>query len=326
MSDDAVRQTPDPVVGDATFDAYYFKHCCGVPYQRDDRWMRFFGEIADQIVSGIQPRRVLDAGCAMGLLVEALRVRGVDAYGVDLSSYAIANVPDPIKPFCTHGSIADEFADRYDLIVSIEVIEHMPAREAEQAIANICRHTDDVLFSSTPLDHREPSHVNVQPPEHWAELFARQGFYRDIDFDASFITAWAARFRRSSEPIHRLVRSYERRAWALTFDSKEARSFATDVQRQLAETSERLSAAEDKLAEAEAKRVEAEAKRAEAEAMRAETEAKRVETDAKREQELFYVRSQLAAALDRIKNMERSAFWKVRRVWTTVAGWAGRQS
>lgn len=27
------------------------------------------------------------------------------------------------------------------------------------------------------------SHINVQPPEYWAQLFARQGFFRDVDFD-----------------------------------------------------------------------------------------------------------------------------------------------
>jgi SAM-dependent methyltransferase len=315
MSDDAGRPSPGPTVGDATFDAYYFKHCCGAPYQRDERWMRFFGGIADQIVSGIQPKRVLDAGCALGLLVEALRTRGVDAHGVDLSSYAIANVAEPIKPFCTHGSIADDFADRYDLIVSIEVVEHMPARDAEKAVANICRHADDVLFSSSPVDYREPSHVNVQPPEHWAELFAREGFYRDIDYDASFITPWAVRFRRSSEPLPRIVRSYERRAWALTFAATEARSFATQVQRQLAEALERLSAAEEKHAEAVSRQLETERERGAAEAKRIQTEG-----------ELAHVRSQLAHAIETITHMERSLFWKARRVWTTVARWAGRSN
>ena len=111
---------------------------------------------------------------------------------------------------CEQGSIADEFGTTYDLIVCIEVVEHMPAQEAEAAIANFCRHAGDVLFSSSPLDYGETTHVNVRPPEYWAEQFARQGFIRDVDFDASFITPWAVRFRRSAEPIHRIVAGYER--------------------------------------------------------------------------------------------------------------------
>ena len=116
-----------------------------------------------------------------------------------------ASVHESIRPFCRQGSIADPIEERFDLIVSIEVLEHMPIREAETAIQNFCASTDDVLFSSSPFDFREPTHVNVHGPEYWAEQFARHQFYRDVDFDASFITPWAARFRRRSEPFHRIV-------------------------------------------------------------------------------------------------------------------------
>ncbi len=307
MSDEPGRAGLGPSVGDATFDSYYFAHSCGVPYRRDEHWTRFFGEIADHIVNRIQPRRVLDAGCALGLLVEALRDRGVDADGIDLSSYAIANVSESTKPFCRRGSIADEFAERYDLIVSIEVVEHMPVREGEKAIANMCRHADDVLLSSSPLDHREPSHVNVQPPEYWAELFAREGFYRDVDFDASFITPWAVRFRRSTEPVPRIIRGYERRFWTLLEESRGARGFSMDVQRQLAQTSEELSAAEGRLVQAQGRTVHAESSLVQAEGKLVQAEG-----------ELAHVRDQLAHARETIQNMERSAFWRARRLWTWI--------
>ena len=128
----------------------------------------------------------------------------------------------------------------------------MTAREGEAAIANICRHTDDVLFSSSPSDHREPSHVNVQPPEYWAEQFARHGFYRDVDFDASFLTAWAVRFRRSREPLPRIIRNYERQFAALAAARNEARSFSVEGQRELARVEQRAAALEAERNEARA--------------------------------------------------------------------------
>lgn len=244
MDESLSRATGAPAVGDESFDAYYFANCCGLPYRRDDHWLGFFGRIAERIAADIGPRRVLDAGCALGLLVETLRAQGIDAEGIDLSSYAIAHVHEPIRPFCRLGSIATELSRQYDLIVSIEVLEHMPARDGEAAIANFCRHTDDVVFSSTPSDHREPSHVNVQPAEYWAEQFARHGFYRDVDFDASFITSWAVRFRRSREPLPRIVRDYERQYAALAAARNDARAFSIDVQRDLAQARERVTALE----------------------------------------------------------------------------------
>jgi GT2 family glycosyltransferase len=202
------------------YDAYYYEHGCGSqPYQRNPGWLQVFGAFAEHIARDIHPASVLDAGCAMGFLVETLRLRGIEAWGIDISEYAISNVHPDIQPYCKIGSVTepppDSFPQRYDLIVCIEILEHLEPRQAEQAVANLCQHAEDILFSSTPFDHREVSHINVQPPEYWAELFARHGFFRDLDFDASFITPWAARFRKTNAPSNRVVLGYERRLFRL---------------------------------------------------------------------------------------------------------------
>jgi SAM-dependent methyltransferase len=214
--------------------------------------------MADRIVSDIGPGSVLDAGCAMGFLVEKLRERGVEAFGVDISEYAIGQAHPDIRPYCWVGSAAAPLPRRYDLIVSIEVLEHMPQDEAERALANVCQYTDDILFSSTPLDYKEASHLNVHSPEYWATLFARQGFFRDVDFDAAFITPWAARFRRRNDPAPRLISDYERRFWLLWKENTDLRSLALDMRAELAGRAPRLAelertaaALEDQLADKE---------------------------------------------------------------------------
>lgn len=222
------------------YGAYYFAHCCGRPYERSREWLNFFGSIADHIVRKICPRTVLDVGCGMGFLVEALRDRGVEAYGLDISEYAIAQVREDIRPYCWVASIVEELPQCYDLIVCIEVLEHIDPCEVERAIANICAHTEDILFSSTPFDYREPTHVNVQPPEYWAELFARHSFYRDVDFDASFITPWAMRLRWQKEPVHRLVRQYERKYWALWKECVDLRAALLEAHNQLAKQEQEI--------------------------------------------------------------------------------------
>ncbi|WP_165774581.1 glycosyltransferase [Candidatus Viridilinea mediisalina] len=207
------------------FDAHYYATGCGaIPYARNEAWMALFNTVATGIVTKIAPTSVLDAGCAIGLLVEQLRGRGVDAEGVDISTYAISQVHEQVRPFVRVGSVAEPFARHYDLIVCIEVLEHMPRAEAERAVANFCAHSADILFSSSPDDYQETTHFNVNPPEYWAEIFAQHGFFRDVDFDASFITPWAVRFRRRSEPCARIVRDYER---SLKERLKEARDLRT---------------------------------------------------------------------------------------------------
>jgi SAM-dependent methyltransferase len=217
------------------YDAYYFAHGCGEPYQRSEVWLNLFNAFAERIVRDIQPGSVLDAGCAMGFLVEALRNKGIEAWGVDISEFAIGKVAPDVKEYCWTGSVTEPFPRRYDLIVSIEVLEHLPKEESERAVGNLCRYSDDILFSSTPNDYKEVSHFNVQPPEYWAELFAQDGFYRDVDFDGSFITPWTVRFRKVDEPLHRIVRNYERKYWLLWKENTDLRNLTLEMREDLSD-------------------------------------------------------------------------------------------
>ena len=222
------------------FNAYYYAHGCGSPYERSPGFLAFFEMVADRIVRDINPTSVLDAGCAMGFLVESLRRRGVEAYGIDISDYAIQQVHPDIQPYCQVGSIVEPFSRRYDLIVSIEVLEHMPKTDAEKALANFCRFSDDILFSSTPYDYRELTHFNVQPPEVWAELYGREVFFRDVNFDASFITPWAARFRKRKEPIHVIVREYEQKFAQLWKENADLRSLLNEMRHQAMQSDQNI--------------------------------------------------------------------------------------
>ena len=203
-----------PPLTDSDFDEDYYAHHVGRPYRKDEVWLRFFRPIADLIVSAIGPRRVLDAGCGPGLLVELLRQRGVEAYGCDISSYAIAHVPEAVRPYCWQASVRDELTETYDLIICQEVFPHVSPSDADDAIGNFCRHTGDVLFSSPlSVDRSVPRHVNFSTAGHFAGEFARHGFVRDLTFDASVITPWATRFRRTSMTPADIVAAYEDRCW-----------------------------------------------------------------------------------------------------------------
>jgi len=232
-----------------TYDRYYYANYFGpttsMEYERTEHWLHFFGSIAERIASDIGPRSALDAGCAMGMLVESLRDRRVDAYGIDISTFALERVREDIKPYCSRASVIDPFSRRYDLITCIETLEHLAPLDAERAVANICSYTDDVLFSSTPSHFKEVTHLNVRPPEYWAELFARHGLYRDVDYEpSSYIAPWAVRFRRRYDPPPRIVGDYERLVWRLRQENHDLREVSQERQSELASAIERLQAIE----------------------------------------------------------------------------------
>ena len=146
----------------------------------------------------LTPCNLLDAGCAIGLLVECLRDRGVDARGFDISEWAIEQVPAAIRPFCTVGSLLEPIGGHFDLITCIEVLEHLPASQAAPVIAKILgADADAVLFSSDPADFDELTHLNVETTGFWAKHFVQQGFFRDFDHDVSYLAPHAMLFRRS---------------------------------------------------------------------------------------------------------------------------------
>jgi O-antigen biosynthesis protein len=104
-----------------------------------------------------------------------------------------------MRPYCRQASLTEPIEGHYDLITCIEVLEHMPDEEARAAIRNLTGATSAILFSSTPSDLTEPTHVNVQPVICWLHQFAEHGFAPDLLFDASFISPHAFLVRRVDE-------------------------------------------------------------------------------------------------------------------------------
>jgi len=240
--------TPAPA-----FDSHYFQHGCGVPYERNEHWLAFFGQVADGIVRDLHPTSVLDAGCALGLLVEQLSLRGVDASGVDISEHAISSAPDSVRDRVRVGSLTEPLERRFDLIVCVEVLEHVPAAEVDAAIANLCAASDRILLSTTPEDFGEATHVNVRPPEAWAAALAREGFLRDLERDFSYITPWAALYTKVDEPPSEIVRRYDRAWWRLRRETTAVRTSLLAAEQRLAalETGEGEGEAADRLAASE---------------------------------------------------------------------------
>ena len=108
---------------DLLYNEEYYQNYNGDDYGRNEKWLSFFGNIADKIVERIQPTTVLDIGCAYGLLVESLRDRGCKAFGIDVSDYALSRARNDIVEYLSVDTILRPLSRKFDLIVTIEVID-----------------------------------------------------------------------------------------------------------------------------------------------------------------------------------------------------------
>ena len=70
---------------------------------------------------------------------------------------------------------------RFDLVVSLEVAEHLDAGAANGFVASLVRHGDVVLFSAAIPFQGGHHHVNEQFADYWVERFAAHG-YLALDF------------------------------------------------------------------------------------------------------------------------------------------------
>ena len=79
-----------------SYNAYYYTQCVpdGAPYERNQQWLQFFDSVADHIAQEIQPKTVLDTGCALGFLVEGLRLGRIIRLAFIQSTYSVESALD----------------------------------------------------------------------------------------------------------------------------------------------------------------------------------------------------------------------------------------
>ena len=98
--------------------------------------------------------KLLDFGCAKGYLVKALRILDVDAYGVDVSEYAVGHADGDVRDFCWQISGCDDpglFRDQqYDWLMAKDVFEHLTESELSTLLKR-ARPAVRKMFVAVPL-------------------------------------------------------------------------------------------------------------------------------------------------------------------------------
>lgn len=149
----------------------------------------FFDEIRDESLSSAQvvvplvvnlvgPRSVVDVGCATGAWLSVFRAHGIGRIlGLDGTYVDVSRLLIPVEFFRAH-DLAHKFtvSEQFDLAVSLEVAEHLPASSASGFVKSLCDLAPVVLFSAAVPGQGGLHHVNEQWPEYWREHFAEQGF------------------------------------------------------------------------------------------------------------------------------------------------------
>lgn len=132
--------------------------------------------------------RVLDYGCSKGYLVKALRLLGIDAWGVDISAYAIRHCDSDVRDYCNLITAEDPVpvTGKFDLVMTKDVLEHLP----ESALHDFFRQYSGLsrrMWHVIPLGdngvfripeyHADRSHITIENELWWEQLFREHGWH-----------------------------------------------------------------------------------------------------------------------------------------------------
>ena len=122
----------------------------------------------------------VDYGCAKGFLVNALRIIGIDAYGEDISEYAVENCHPNVREYVSLPT--DKY---YDLLICKDVLEHVEEEDLPEVLQFLKKKSNQFFFVVPVGDEDrfrireyevDITHVTKKNEEWWIKLFEYQGF------------------------------------------------------------------------------------------------------------------------------------------------------
>lgn len=148
------------------------------------------GIILPIVVDLISPRSVIDVGCGVGSWLSFFLKNGVkDIFGIDGDWVKENQLQIPVRCFkSVDVSKTFNIGRKADLVMCLEVGEHLPNESAGGLIHSLTECAPIVLFSAAIPYQPGTGHINGQWPEYWANIFKQHGY---IPIDAIRRKVWS---------------------------------------------------------------------------------------------------------------------------------------
>jgi 2-polyprenyl-3-methyl-5-hydroxy-6-metoxy-1,4-benzoquinol methylase len=147
------------------------------------------------------PSAVLDVGCGTGAMLAGFRSAGCRVRGLEYADAAIEfcrNRGLDVTKFDLEKDEAAPSTGPYDLVISMEVAEHLPESVADRYVALLASMVAPggaLVFTAAHPGQGGTDHVNEQPAEYWQAKISARG----LVFDPARTTAWREEWKQSSQ-------------------------------------------------------------------------------------------------------------------------------
>lgn len=135
------------------------------------------------IMEIVNPKKVIDVGCGLGAWLKVFKNYGVEEIcGIDGGLISEKDLYIEKEFFINHDLRKPYLTDnKYDLVLCLEVGEHLPDNSADTLVKTLVSLGDTILFSAAIPNQGGQNHINEQWPGYWVEKFQKYGFnYYDI--------------------------------------------------------------------------------------------------------------------------------------------------
>jgi SAM-dependent methyltransferase len=136
-------------------------------------------QVVPLIMDRVGPTSVLDVGCGIGTWLKVFEENGIKDYvGLDGEYVDKSLLKIPIANF-QPADLRKEWRlnRKFDLVMSLEVAEHLPEGSADLFVKLLTEHGDSIVFSAAIPHQGGQNHLNEQWPLYWQQKFERLGFY-----------------------------------------------------------------------------------------------------------------------------------------------------
>lgn len=135
-------------------------------------------EVIHLILELLQPKQVIDIGCNTGTWLSVFKECGVeDIWGIDGDWIDKKKLQIPEDRFLSFDLTKPFRVDRqFDLVVSLEVAEHLPSECAKTFIDSLVKLGPVILFSAAIPFQGGTHHINEQWPDYWVKHFQEKEY------------------------------------------------------------------------------------------------------------------------------------------------------